>query len=125
MSGRCQAIFEINKFIGVHLGDPTDDGDQLLIERPPLPDNILLDLIQTIPKSIEYGCRRWRMGGVIAAEMRKYLLLELVRLLDTRVYLLEKIAIKLHRLLLTNGYIKTISSFKNIKTIYKYIYSMI
>jgi hypothetical protein len=62
---------------------------------------------------------------VIAAEMRKYLLLELVRLLDTRVYLLEKIAIKLHRLLLTNGYIKTISSFKNIKTIYKYIYSMI
>lgn len=43
MSGRCQAIFEINKFIGVHLGDPTEDGDQLLIERPPLPDNILLD----------------------------------------------------------------------------------
>jgi hypothetical protein len=62
---------------------------------------------------------------VIAAEMRKYLLLELVRLLDTRVYLLEKIAISLHRLLLTNGYIKTILSFKNIKTIYKYIYSMI
>lgn len=62
---------------------------------------------------------------MIAAEMRKYLLLELVRLLDTRVYLLEKIAISLHRLLLTNGYIKTILSFKNIKTIYKYIYSMI
>ena len=62
---------------------------------------------------------------MIAAEMRKHLLLELVRLLDARVYLLEKIAIKLHRLLLTNGYIKTILSFKNIKTIYKYIYSMI